>query len=305
MGHERIVGCGMSGLVGRPLSRLLHLKYELVRLKRTFASKTGPADCAREVFWDPEDPKGEWVKEIDGAFAAINLCGESIADRRWTASQKAKLRASRIVTTRAVVDAISRAAVRPKVLLNASAIGYYGDRGNDAVDENSSGGHGFLADLCEEWEKEALRAESFGVRVVLLRTGIVLARGGGALAKMLPPFRFFIGGPLGAGRQVMSWIHLEDEVRAIEFALEKPALKGPVNLTAPNPASMNEFAAALGKRLHKPSFFRVPGFALKILLGEMSEMLLGGQRVLPKKLEDAGFHFRFPRLDDALKDLVR
>ena len=298
----KIVAAGLSGLIGRPLKGRLIQKNELVLLKRKNSTDTSQGTL-RQVLWDPPQI-GEWAKEVDGADAVINLSGEPIAEKRWTAAQKKELKNSRLNTTRAIVDAILRAKNKPKVLLNASAIGFYGPRNHSALDEGAEAGEGFLAEMCQEWESEARRAESSGVRVVRLRTGIVLAKEGGALAKMAPPFRFFLGGPLGGGQQMMSWIHIEDEVGAMIKILEDPNIHGAVNLTAPQPVTMREFARALGKTLNRPALFPVPAFALKILLGEMSEMLLTGQNVYPKKLLEAGFKFKYPSLDPALKSLL-
>ncbi len=285
---KKIVGFGLSGLIGKPLVQKLAARYEWVKL--THAVLRNPSE------------EGGWQKELEGATAVINLAGEPIAGKRWTAAQKKELRDSRLNTTRAIVNAIAKSKSKPEVFLNASAIGYYGPRGDEALEESAAAGQGFLAALCTEWEKEALRAELLGVRTVLLRTGIVLSKEGGALAKMLPPFQFFIGGPLGSGKQMMSWVHIDDEVNAIVKALEDPGIRGPVNLTAPRAVTMNEFAQTLGKVLKRPSCFPVPSFVLKPLLGEMSKMLLTGQRAYPKKLLDHGFQFQFPTLDEALEN---
>ncbi len=297
----KIVASGLSGFIGGELKKALSDRHELVCLKRKGPLKRQSG--YREVLWDPQ-ASGEWVKEIDGADAVINLSGEPIAGKRWTATQKKELILSRLTTTRALVEVIGKAATKPRVLLNASAIGYYGDRGTEPLEEASKPGAGFLPDLCKEWERQASKAEAYGVRVVLLRTGIVLGRGGGALAKMLPSFRLGLGGPLGSGRQVMSWIHLEDVVGTILFALENTAVRGPVNLTAPEPVSMSEFARQLGKALRRPAVLPAPTFVLKALLGEMSELLLTGQKVLPQALLSAGYRFRYPALEPALKDLA-
>jgi len=298
----KIVACGVSGLIGKHLAKALIQKYELVRLTRRASLAAGPAG-GREVLWDPRQTGG-WEEEIDGAYGVINLCGASIADKRWTAKRKQELRESRVLTTRAIVNAIARAKTKPKVLVNASAVGFYGPRENTVVNEESHGGSGFLAELCREWEGEAQKALAFGVRVVCVRTGIVLAREGGALAKMTPPFKMGIGGPLGSGKQIMSWVHIEDEVGAILRVVEDASLSGPVNLTAPHPVTMRELARSLGRVMKRPSFFPVPGFALRILLGEMSEMLLTGQNAAPLKLIHSGFRFKFENLEPALKDLL-
>ncbi|MBI4352696.1 MAG: TIGR01777 family protein [Candidatus Omnitrophica bacterium] len=301
----KIVGAGISGLIGASLSRALLEKYEVVRLKRAGAIHERPFGFSREAVWDPSRG-GDWVKELDGAYGVVNLCGEPIAAKRWTAKQKERIRESRLLTTKAIVDAIGEAAVKPKVLVNASAVGFYGPRGEgETLNEDAPAGSGFLADVCKEWENQAQRARSFGTRVVLLRTGIVLSREGGALSKLLPPFRFFLGGPLGSGKQTVSWVHLQDEVRAILKVLEDPAVEGPVNVAAPHPVSMRELAETMGRVLHRPSFFSVPGFVLRTLLGEMAEMLLEGQKAYPRKLAAAGFQFKFETLETALRDLLK
>ncbi len=297
----KIVAAGASGLIGGPLLARLARTHEVVSVSRRY-SQDAPR-MFRQVLWDAAS-SGEWEKEIDGADVVINLAGEPIAGRRWTARQKILLRKSRLDSTRAVVAAIQRVKKRPSVYLNASAIGFYGDRGDQALDESSPRGSGFLSEMCMEWEDEAKKAEVLGVRTVFLRTGIVLSPKGGALAKMLPPFRWGIGGALGSGRQFMSWIHLEDELSAILEVLTNPSIRGAVNLTAPEPVDMKTFAKTLGKTTHRPAMFPVPTFALRLLLGEMADMLLGGQRVIPKKLGDAGFRFKYPSLGPALQSLL-
>ncbi len=299
----KVVACGASGLIGKSLTEMLAQKYELVCLRR----KLAPAQSdysVREVLWNPPYLADGWVKEIDGAYAVINLSGEPIVAKRWTAKQKSILRTSRLNTTKAIVSSISQVKTKPKVLINASAVGYYGSSGDVFLNEMSPAGQDYLSELCGEWESEALKAKMFGVRVVLLRTGIVLSGKGGALSKMLPPFKMGIGGPLGNGRQFMSWIHIDDEVNAILKTLEDVSIEGPVNLTSPQPATMKEFAKTLGEILRRPSAFPVPGVVLKIILGEMSDMLLTGQKVMPDVLSKSGFRFKYPVLKDALKDLL-
>ncbi|MBI4432553.1 MAG: TIGR01777 family protein [Candidatus Omnitrophica bacterium] len=288
----KIVGFGMSGLIGGALGRKLTQRHDLVLLKRG-------------VDWDAR-ALGPWAKRIDGADAVINLSGEPIVGKRWTAGQKKAIRDSRVLATRVIVEAIAAARAKPKALLNASATGFYGARDPDEVlTENSPAGEGFLADVCREWERTALRARDYGVRTVCLRTSPVLAREGGMLKKMLPPFRAGLGGPLGSGRQIVSWIHIEDEEGAILKCLEDVSLEGPVNLASPNPVPMKEFTRTLARALHRPAFFKVPAFALKILLGEMADMLVTGQKVLPEKLLRAGYVFNHPILDEALRHAVQ
>ncbi len=281
----KIVGVGLSGLIGQALKEALVKRHELVLLRR-------PASVE------------SWLRQIDGADAVVNLAGEPIAEKRWTKTEKEKIRTSRIETTRVVVGCIARANFKPKVLLNASAIGFYGARGEEALDESAKSGDGFLASVCTDWEKEAARAEGFGVRTVFIRTGVVLSKNGGALAKMLPPFKFFMGGPLGSGRQIMSWVHIDDEVGGILKALEDDRIRGPLNLTAPHSVTMKEFAGTLGRVLHRPAWAPVPAFVLRLLLGDMSEMLLTGQNVTPQKLMKYGYPFKFKVLEEALRDLV-
>jgi hypothetical protein len=244
--------------------------------------------------WDPS--------ELDGADAVVHLAGETVA-QRWTASAKQRIRSSRIEGTRTLVSALGRLPRRPAVLLAASAVGIYGSRGEEILTESSSPGGGFLADLTKEWEAAANTAESLGIRVVNLRFGVVLGRDGGAFPKMVRPFRFGVGGRLGSGRRWMPWIHVEDAVKMIAFALDNATLRGPLNVTAPNPVTNREFMRRLAAALHRPGFAFVPRFALKIVLGEMAEMLLGSARVLPAVAEAAGFMFRHPDLVSALRDL--
>ncbi len=278
----RFLIVGGTGFIGKELQRFLIGRGHGVQV------------LSRRTGWN-----------VDAASDVIvNLAGEPIAGKRWTEIQKQKIIQSRLQATQAVVEALAQSSPKPKVLINASAIGFYGPRGDEILDESAGRGEGFLAKTCGLWENEARKAEKFGARVVLLRIGIVLGKGGGALAKMLPPFRFFIGGPLGSGRQWMSWIHIEDLVRLMEYVALEEGFRGPVNATAPNPVTMKEFARALGLALHRPAFMPVPGFALKILLGEMSEMLLTGQKVLPRKAQVSGFSFNFNKLHDSLKNLV-
>jgi uncharacterized protein (TIGR01777 family) len=242
---------------------------------------------------------------LDGLDAVVHLAGAPIAAGRWTAARKAVIRESRIQGTRALVEAISQGTRPPQVLLGGSAVGYYGDRGNEVLDEESAPGVGFLAKVCQAWEQEARQASSFGLRVVLLRTGVVLSREGGALPRLLRPFRLFCGGPLGNGAQWVSWIHISDLVGAIRFALEDDSLAGPLNLTAPAPVTSRELARQIGRALRRPARLAAPAIALRLLSGQMAqELLLNGQRVFPSRLLAAGFRFRFGELADALRDLV-
>lgn len=252
--------------------------------------------------WQP-GASGEWERAIDGADAIINLAGEPIAGKRWTTEQKKTLRSSRIDGTKALVDAIAKAQVKPKLMISSSAVGYYGPHGDEPLHEDSKPGDDFLARLCVDWEAEAQKAESLGVRVCLVRTGIVLAKGQGALNKMVPPFKMFIGGPLGSGRQWMPWIHIEDEVGLIQFLVDNESARGAFNGTAPNPVTMEEFSKTLGAALNRPSWARVPPSVLALMVGEMAEMLLNGQRAIPEAAIKLGFKFKYPNLKLAVESL--
>jgi len=296
----KLVVAGASGFIGSVLcARLLDRGHTLTLLTRS-APRDTSTGTKRWLHWTP-GMMGEWESALDGADGVINLAGEPIAAKRWTPMQKRQLRLSRIDTTTGLVRAIIRAKQKPKFLLNASAVGYYGPRGDESISEQAEAGNDFLAAVCQEWEEEATKAEKQGLRVVRLRTGIVLGKGGGALAKMVPPFKFLAGGPLGTGKQWMSWIHMEDEVGLILFLIDNPQACGPINASAPNPVTMKEFCQTLGKVLGRPSWAPVPAFALRLMLGEMAEMLLTGQRVLPAAAQKLGYQFRYPILEPALQ----
>jgi uncharacterized protein (TIGR01777 family) len=237
---------------------------------------------------------------IAGADAVVHLAGEPVA-QRWTKEARAKIRSSRVEGTRRLVEAMR--ANPPRVLVSASAVGYYGSRGDQRLTESSSPGDDFLSGICLEWEREARKAEEFGVRVVCLRNGVVLGNGG-ALEKMIPPFKFGVGGKIGDGKQWMPWIHLEDAVGLIEFAISSSMLRGAVNATAPNPVTNREFTRELASALHRPAMFPVPKLALRLLFGEMAEMLYASQRVIPEVAIGAGYEFRFPDLHAALRESV-
>ena len=295
----KVVVTGATGFIGRALVAALRTRGNEVRaLVRDPAEAR--AQLGTDAFpWDSGKPVP--ADAMAGADAVVHLAGEGIADKRWTAARKERLRASRVDGTRRVVEAIRAASPRPKVFVSGSAIGYYGDVPEGDVTESSPAGKDFLAELCAAWELEAKAAESLGVRLVLLRTGIVLGPGGGALGKMLLPFKLGAGGPMGSGKQWMSWIHLDDEVGLILHALDTAAITGAFNATAPEPARNRDFARALGRAVHRPAIAPMPGFAMKVLFGEMAGVaLLTGQKVLPAMAQATGYRFRHPTLEGAL-----
>ncbi len=297
------VVAGGTGFIGQALvdrlARRGHGVTIVTRRRDPPRMETG----LKSVAWSL-DTGPELVRAVEEAETVVNLAGEPVVGKRWSPMQKEAILESRVRSTRLLVQAIAKSRKKPLAFVSASAVGFYGDRGNETLDEKSLGGVGFLAETCRRWEEEALQAEKLGVRTVLLRIGVVLGKGGGALDKMLGPFRLGLGGPIGNGGQWMSWIHLNDLVRLIEWAAAQNSVSGPLNGTAPHPVLMKDFARALGKALGKPAFFPVPGFLLKIALGEAAGLLLASQKVLPRKAAGAGFAHDFPNLDGALSDLL-
>lgn len=288
---------GASGMLGTALRRAL-----VARGNRPLQLVRGAVAAENQIAWNPARiPPVQNIGQFEGCAAAIHLSGANVAGRRWTHSYKQELLASRVDSTRALANLLAGLRQPPKVMLVASAIGFYGNRGDDLLDETSAPGTSFFADVCQQWEAAARPAVEAGIRVVHLRFGVVLAPGEGALAKMLPPFRLGLGGKLGSGRQWMSWIGLADTVAAVLFLLDTPSLAGPVNLTAPGPVTNAQFTQALAHRLKRPAIFPVPAFALRLAFGQMAEeALLSSARVLPRKLLDAGFRFSLPAVDEAL-----
>ncbi len=299
-----IIVAGGTGFIGSTLIRtLLQEKHAVTLLTRTPSKLSLSSPGLQREAWDTKTA-GPWIKHIESADAVINLTGELIGGKRWSASQKERILESRVNSTRTLVRAMGQASKKPSVLINASAVGYYGDVPSGDVPESFPKGHGFLADVCGAWEDEAFAAQTFGVRVVMLRTGVVLAPDGGALERMMLPFTLFAGGPIGSGRQWFPWIHRDDVVGSILFLLNAPGISGPMNLVAPEPVTMKEFSKQLGLAMNRPSWAPVPSPILRVLLGEMAGMILTGQRAVPKRLMEAGYVFRFPTLSQALHDVV-
>lgn len=301
----RIVITGGTGLIGRQLAgSLAGDRHEVIVLSRNPSQATGVPSGVRLERWDAQTPAG-WASLADGADAIVNLAGESLAEGRWTDSRKKAIVDSRVNAGKAVVEAIRVASQKPKVLVQASAVGYYGPRGNEEIAEDAKPGADFMAKVCIDWEASTGAAEALGVRRPVIRTGIVLSADGGALPRMLLPFKFYAGGKLGSGEQGFPWIHLADEVAAIRFLIDTAGASGPFNLSAPNPPTNAGFAKAIGLAMGKPSALPVPAFALKTAFGEMSAVLLEGQRAAPKRLLEFGYTFRFSDPVAAVSDILK
>jgi len=300
----KILVSGSTGLVGMALvSALVRDGHTVCRLVRPESTVSMETKDGFNVAWNPAT--GELGGAGVGPDAVVNLAGASIGDGRWTAERKAVLRSSRIESTRALVNALGKMNARPRVLVSASAIGIYGNRGDELLTEESKAGSNFLAELTREWEAEALKAEALGIRVVLARFGVILAREGGALAKMLLPFKIGAGGKLGTGKQWMSWVMLDDVVGILRLAIENASVRGPVNVVVPQPVRNEEFTKVLAKALHRPALFPAPAFALRLALGEMADaLLLSSQRVVPRVLENTGYQFLHADLSPALESIV-
>ncbi len=295
---------GGTGLIGRALCRALIKRGDraVVLSRNPELAKGMPAGVELHR-WDGRTASG-WGNLVDQVDAIVNLAGENIASGRWTAERKQRIRKSRLDAGKSVVDAIAMADRKPRVLIQASAVGYYGPHGDEIVTEESPSGDDFLAHLAVEWEGSTAPVEMAGVRRAIIRTGIVLSTKGGALPRMMFPFRFFAGGTLGSGKQWMPWIHMADEIGAILFLLDDEGASGPFNLSAPEPVTNEGFTKAIGRAMGRPAFMRTPAFALKLLLGEMAMVVLDGQRAIPKRLLDAGYRFEFASLAPALQDLI-
>lgn len=294
---------GATGFVGsRLVERLQAQGHQPLILTRNRAAALRTFPTLEIVDYTPTE-SGAWQNAIAGCDAVVNLAGEPIGESRWTPKQKQEIFDSRKLGTQKIVEAIAQANPKPKVLINASAIGYYGTSETATFDETSPSGNDFLAEVCQAWEAQAQNVKDYGVRLVILRFGIVFGSGG-ALAKMLPAFKLFAGGPIGSGQQWLSWIHLDDLVNLIIEALTRPDIEGVLNATAPNPVRMSELSQALGDVLHRPSWLPVPDFALEVLLGEGAKVVLEGQQVLPKRTTNYGFEYQYPTLKPALEDIL-
>ncbi|MEP6945384.1 MAG: TIGR01777 family oxidoreductase [Acidobacteriota bacterium] len=296
----KILITGSTGLLGEALQKSFSEKgYEML-----LASRKEPFDD-RHIRWTIEDGFAE-PEKLEGLDVVIHLAGENVSGLRWTEEKKKAIRDSRVLGTRNVVNAISKLKSKPKTFIAASAIGFYGERGDEEVTESSAAGDTFLSDVSRDWESESRRAEDAGIRTVLLRTGIVLSKDGGALATMLTPFKLGVGGVVGSGKQWMSWIALDDEIAIINFAIENENIRGAINAVAPNPVTNEEFTKTLGEVLYRPTFLPLPQFAVSMIFGEMGDaLLLASTKVLPKRLMDAGFEFKYPNLKAAIEHAVK
>jgi uncharacterized protein (TIGR01777 family) len=298
---NRVIITGATGFIGRALVSRLCRDFQVVALSRD--AKKAARLLEKNVTireWDARTTSA-WQSFADGALAIINLAGENIASGRWNKFKKNSILHSRIDASRAVLDAVKQAANKPDVVIQASAIGYYGSRGDEELDEKSSPGTGFLADVCRKCEAFADRIEKAGVRTVIIRTGLVLGPNGGALVKFVKPFRFHLGGYIGTGKKWLSWISLEDQLQAIKFLMQNQNLSGPFNLTAPQPVTAKQFALSLAKILKTPAWLRAPAFVARMAIGQAArETLLASQKVVPKRLLDTGFEFKHPDIQSAI-----
>lgn len=296
----KVLITGASGLLGQALQKSFEERgYEML-----LASRKEPEDD-RHIQWSIEDGFADPAK-LEGVDVVVHLAGENVSGLRWTDEKKKAIRDSRVLGTRNVVDAISKLKKKPKTFIASSAIGFYGERGDEEMTESSAVGDTFLADVSKEWEGESRRAEDAGIRTVLLRTGIVLSKDGGALSTMLLPFKMGVGGVVGSGKQWMSWISLDDEIAIINYCIENENMRGAVNAVAPNPVTNQEFTKTLGEVLYRPTFLPLPEFAVSMIFGEMGDaLLLASTKVVPKRLLDAGFEFRFPDLKPAIEHAVK
>jgi uncharacterized protein len=302
----RIIITGATGLIGKALCKQLSSNYEITALSRNpERTQSSPGSNIKMVQWDGCSC-GQWIQLVDGAFAVINLAGENIASGRWTKAKKQRILQSRLSPTKAIADAIESAKNKPGILIQASAAGYYGFGRQEVMDESTQPGSGFLADVCTQWEKAAKTVELSGVRCVIIRNGLVLSRDGGALPRLVTPFKFFLGGYPGTGSQWVSWITIDDEVAAIRFLMENSQLSGAFNLTSPDAVTMKQLCQTIGRILKKPCRLPIPALVLRLAFGKMAdEILLFGQRVLPNRLLRAGFNFAHPEIAEALENVFK
>lgn len=302
----RVFITGGTGLVGsRLVARLRERQDHPVVLSRNRSSATTRIGPDVEIVEGDPTISGDWAAVVGSCDAVVNLAGENVMARRWNEAFKARIRDSRVKGTQNVVAAIARAEKRPRVLVNASAIGYYGPHGDEELTEAAQPGKDFLASACVDWEAAARAVHATGVRLVIARIGVVLDTAGGALTKLLTPFKLGVGGPVGNGRQWMAWVHLDDVVGIILHAIDHDHVAGVVNVVAPQPVTNREFSKSLGRALGRPAIFPIPVFALRIRFGQVAEVIAAGQRVLPKQTQESGYSFRFANIDAALADLLR
>jgi uncharacterized protein len=328
---KRVVVTGATGLIGKALCKQLIAKgYTLVVFSRDpQKARESLPGAAEYIAWQPAE-QGAWATAIDGAHGVVHLAGASLFGKRWSTAYKREIMASREVGTRGLVNAMAQAGTKPQVFVSSSAVGFYGPRDDTKLDESAPPGNDFLAQVCQAWEREAAKAESLGIRTVIVRTGVIvgsdegkpsfpidlrgasLSRPGivlktdeGALPLLMLPFRFYVGGPVLPGTQWLPWIHIADEVGILMLALEDERALGPINATAPEPQTNRNFAKAVGRAMSRPSFIPVPGFALKLLLGEMATIVTTGQRAIPKKVQDLGYHFKYPTSQQALEQVMK
>lgn len=300
----KVVMTGATGLIGTHIFRILKARGDKVTIfSRSLTEVTSKLPAAEGyVRWDPTK-KGDWEKHLNDKDAIIHLAGAPVMAKRWSDDYKDKIFRSRETSTRIITEAIGNVEIKPKVFISASAIGYYGSEDNGVKTEDSPQGNDFLSDVCNVWEYEASRVEQFNVRRVSIRIGIVLDRKEGALKLMQLPFRFYAGGYLGSGEQWISWVHVKDVAEIFVNAIDNPSFRGAYNATAPNPVKMKDFAASLGKAMNRPAWFNVPSFALRIVTGEAADTILSSPKVIPQRLNQAGYRFCFSNIDEALKDI--
>lgn len=303
---KRVIISGVTGFIGKALCReLIEAGYEVVGLSRNPAKgKELFPDQVKVVKWDAESGEG-WSDYVDGVYAIVNLAGENIASGRWTEKRKQRILESRLNAGKSVVRVVQKVKNKPNVVIQASGIGYYGDRKDEILDESSAPGTGFLVEVAKQWEETTKKVESMGVRLVIIRTGVVLGPDEGYLSRIMLPFRLFAGGYMGSGSQWIPWIHIDDEVRAIRFLMEREDLYGVFNLSTPNPFTSRDFSKVLGKVMRRPAWLPVPGFVLRLFLGQMAkELILSGQRAMPKRLLESGYEFLYPKTEPALRQIL-